>query len=338
MTLGAPHFLILVPVVLLFHALAVFGLARRRKRLNRMFPPALQERVRDQRAPELRALRITLAALGLALSTFSLSRPQWGYTWREARREGLELVVAIDTSNSMRANDFAPTRLQRAKWGVEDLVQELQGDRIGLVAFAGEGVMQCPMTLDYGAFLMHLQDLFPGIVPRGGTNLESALRTAMDNLEENTEADQVILLITDGENHTGDLDPVLKELKEQNIRVFAIGVGTPEGSLIPLTDQENAFLKNRRDEVVKSALDESTLQSLTQATGGLYVRATPRDFGVASIVQEGLAPLKRSQLENQRIQEMEERYQLFLGAGLLLLFLEQFARIPALMWNRRVPS
>jgi len=338
MSFGAPYFLYALPLVFFLQLLAAGLLVRRKQKLERMFPKSLQKRVRQQPVPELSSLRVLLNTVGLALVAFALSRPQWGYTWRDASRKGLDLIIAIDTSNSMRADDFTPTRLQRAKWGVEDLVQELKGDRVGLIAFAGEGVMQCPMTLDYGAFLMHLQDLFPGIVPRGGTNMEAALQTALDNLDEKTEADQVILLITDGETHVGDLGPVTEALQQRDIRVFAIGVGTPEGSLIPLNDAGNDFLKNRMDEVVKSALDEGTLKSLTSATGGLYVRATPRDFGVEAVVREGLAPLKRSQLENQRIQEMEERYQIFLGAGLLLLFLEHFARLPALLWNRRKPA
>jgi Ca-activated chloride channel family protein len=335
MTFGAPWMLAGIPVVLLLHTVASAVLLRRKHRLARMFPAAHRDQIRQAPAPDLLVLRILLAAAGLSLCAFALARPQWGYTWRDAQREGLDLVVAIDTSNSMRADDFSPTRLQRAKWGVEDLVKTLKGDRVGLVAFAGEGVLQCPMTLDYGAFLMHLQDLFPGIVPRGGTDLEAALRTALDHLEENTEADQVVLLITDGENHTGNLDAVIGDLRKRGIRVFAIGVGTPEGSLIPLSSQSGDFLKNRREEVVKSSLDEAVLKRISSETGGLYVRATPQDFGATAVVEEGLAPLKRAQLENQRIQEMEERYQIFLGAGLFLLLLERFARVPAMLWKRR---
>jgi Ca-activated chloride channel family protein len=235
----------------------------------------------------------------------------------------------------MRADDFKPSRLQRAKWGVEEMVKTLKGDRIGLVAFAGQGVLQCPFTLDYGAFMMHMQDLFPGIVPIGGTNLEKALETAMSSFEETSDADNVILLITDGENHTGSLDNILSELDKKKIRVFAVGVGTPEGSLIPLDDDTNAYLKNRQEEVVKSTLDEKPLRRLTSSTGGLYIRATPVNFGVDEIINEGLAPLKRAQLDSQQVKEMEDRYQIFLGVGLLLLFLERFARIPLLFRKRR---
>jgi Ca-activated chloride channel family protein len=325
----------LLPVVLLVSIAGIAMESSRRRRLDRMFPPAIRKGMRTGTAPDLRPLRHLLALAGLLLAAFSLARPQWGYTWRDATREGLQLMVVMDTSNSMRADDFQPSRLQRAQWGVEEMVQALKGDKIGLVAFAGQGELLCPLTLDYGTFLMYLQDLFPGIAPMGGTNLEDALETASEGFDDVVDADKVILLITDGENHEGDLDAITERLRQENIRVFAVGVGTPEGSLIPLNETGNEFLKNRRDEVVKSTLDEGPLRRLANATDGLYVRATPRDFGTGAIIDEGLAPLKRARLEGQRVREMEERYQIFLGTGLLLLFLERLARLPAVLWQRR---
>lgn len=336
MSFGHPALLWALPATLLIWGLAFALDAARRRRLDRMFPSRIRGEMRAGRAPDARAARQLLALLGLLLIAFSLARPQWGYSWRDAKREGLQLLVVMDTSNSMRANDFRPTRLQRAQWGVEEMVRILTGDQIGLVAFAGEGRLLCPLTLDTGTFLMYLQDLFPGIVPRGGTNLQAALETATENFDPAPDADRVILLITDGESHEGDLEPVLDTLREQDIRVFAVGVGTPEGSLIPLSeDGGEGYLSNRRDEVVKSTLDEATLKRLASATDGLYVRATPRNFGAEVVVNEGLAPLKRAQLEERRVKEMEERYQIFLAAGLLLLVLERLARLPALLWNRR---
>jgi len=335
MTFGAPELLTLLPLAALLLVVDSILRARRRKRLNAMLPPATRARMRRGATPRVDAARTLLVRLALLLIAFALARPQWGYTWRDARREGLDVIVAVDTSNSMRADDFQPSRLQRAKWGVEELVKELKGDRIGLVAFAGEGVFQCPLTLDYGAFLMHLQDLFPGIVPRGGTDLESALTTALEAFEGESESDRVVLLITDGESHEGDLDGVLKRLRDRDVRVFAVGVGTAEGSLIPMDAQGGSFLKNRGEEVVKSTLDEKTLRRVAAETDGLYVRATPRDFGVSEIIKNGLEPLQRAELESARVKEMEERFQLFLGAGLLLLLLEGFARIPGWFRKRR---
>ena len=337
MTWGSPILLFLLPVTGLL--LVGVGVLRhyRLQRVRRLIPDALRPRMTVGPGGSRSLPRQLLAGVGLLLVTLSLARPQWGYTWRDLERRGLEIMVVLDTSNSMRANDITPTRLQRAKWGIEELVRALDGDRIGLVGFAGDAQVLCPLTLDYGAFMMHLDDVFPGIIPRGGTNLEAGLRRAKESFEaEPGEADRVILLISDGEAHEGDLEAVIAELRAAEIRVFAIGIGDPEGALIPLPEEEGGgYLRNRQGEVVMSRLDESTLLRLTRQTNGLYTRASQQAFGVDHLIEQGLAPLKRAQLENTRIRQMEDRYQLFLGLGVFLLFLEGFARLPALWTERR---
>ena len=334
MSFGTPAWFWILPVLGILLLVGALARIRKQRQLRTWISPKVQTRTGTSVGPELRGLRALLGALGLLLIGFSLTRPQWGYTWREATREGLDLVVAVDTSNSMRADDFSPSRLQRAKWGLEELTNALTGDRVALVAFAGDAVVQCPLTRDYGAFLMNVADLYPGIIPRGGTNLERALEVAQKAFDETSEADKVILLITDGEQHSGNLTQLTKRLVDKEIRVFAVGVGTEDGSLIPLDTSGGTFLKNRNQEVVKSRLDEQTLRQLASNTNGFYVRADPRDFGVGALIEEGLAPLARAQLESQQVREMEERYQIFLGLGLLCLFLEAFSRIPA-RWMRR---
>lgn len=335
MSFASPLLLWLFPLLILVAAADLFLRNRRAKRLERFMPQSIRERTGSPDSKAFRRFRSLLFYLGCVLILFSLSRPQWGYSWREAQREGLDLMVAVDTSNSMRADDFRPTRLQRAKWGLEDLVAELDGDRVGLMAFAGVGNVLAPLTLDYAAFLMSVNDLFPGIVPKGGTNLQAALEKAADSFDAESESDKVILLITDGESHQGNLGEILRRLKENRIRVFAVGVGTPEGSLIPLDPNANNFLKNQNDEVVKSNLNEEVLKKLAAETDGLYVRANPRDFGVSEIITEGLQPLKRAELESERVKEMEERFQIFLSAGLLLLFLEALSPLPRHLLQRR---
>lgn len=333
---GAPMMFWALPVAGLVMAL-VLGLRRiRRARLDRFIGPGARKGMTRRNFAELRGLRGSLAVIGVLLCALSLARPQWGYTWVDVQRRGLEIVFLLDTSRSMLANDIQPSRLQRAKWGIEEFIRELDGDRVGLVGFAGEAQILCPMTLDYGAFRMHLDDVFPGIIPRGGTNLAAGLRMAARAFgDEPGEADRVILLITDGENHEGDVEAAARELRDQGIRVFAIGIGSPEGSLIPLPmDQGGPYLRNRQGELVMSALDEATLVRITRITNGLYRRATAADFGVGFMIEQGLAPLKRAQLETSRIRQMNERFQIPLGLGVLLLFLEGFARVPSL-WKRR---
>ncbi len=333
MTLGTPQHLWALPVAGLVLLLAAGLRQARAKRLRALISDAARVRMLRQPAPPLSLLRQILGGAGLLLVAFALLRPQWGYTWRDVQRRGLDIFVVLDTSNSMRATDLRPDRMQRAKWGIQDLLRRLQGDRIGLIAFAGSSFVQCPLTLDYAAFRMHLDDVRPGIIPRGGTDIAGALARAMDSFPEATGADQVILLITDGETHEGDIATAIKKLQEKRIRVYAVGVGTPEGELIP--DGAGGFLKNALDQVVKSSLDETTLKQIALETQGLYVRATPKDFGLERIFDQGLDHLKRAQLEQSQIREMEDRYQIFLGVGLLMLVLEGLARIPGWLSQRR---
>jgi Ca-activated chloride channel family protein len=333
MTFGSTHHFWALSVAALSILLAAVLRQARARRLRALLADPARARMLRQPAPSLDRTRQILGGLGLLLVAFALASPQWGYTWRDVRRRGLDIQVVLDTSNSMRANDLRPDRLQRAKWGLQDLLKRLQGDRIGLIAFAGSSFVQCPLTLDYAAFRMHLDDIRPGIIPRGGTDIAGALERAMESFPEATGADQVILLITDGESHEGDVGPIIQKLQEKRIRVYAVGVGTPEGELIP--DGNGGFLKNRQNEVIKTTLDEDTLKRIALDTQGLYVRASPKDFGLERIFDQGLDHLKRAQLEQSRIREMEDRYQIFLGAGILLFVLEGLARIPGWLSQRR---
>ena len=266
-------------------------------------------------------IRILAAALLIA----ALARPQWGFKWEEVKQHGLSIIVTLDTSKSMLAQDIKPNRLQQAKWGIRDLVKELRGDRIGLVAFAGDAFLQCPATVDYAAFLMMLDDVYAGIVPVGGTDLYVALDSSIESFEkaEETQADKVIILISDGEGHTGDPLSLVPKLKEQDIRVFAIGVGTREGELIQTSD---GFVKDNAGHVVKSSLNEDMLERIAFETGGFYVRSAPGDFGLERVYQQGIAELQREEREARMTKNWVERYQWFIGAALLLLILESAVR------------
>ncbi|MBM4154128.1 MAG: VWA domain-containing protein [Lentisphaerae bacterium] len=302
---------------------AAFALLRRRtRRLAEMADSALWAQLvpgRDERRLR-RKLALWLAAGALVAA--SLARPQWGTRWEEVRRRGLQIVVALDTSNSMLAVDLKPTRLQQAKWGVRDLVARLKGDRIALLAFAGSSFLQCPMTIDYAAFLMTLEDVRAGIIPRGGTSIAEALRGAMKAFDLQSAGDRVVILVTDGEAHEDDAAALLPELKEKDIKVFAVGVGTPEGELIPAEKVPGGFLKDRQGNVVKSALREDTLAKLATTTGGAYVRAAPGDFGLERIYEQGILPLRREAQESRMARMHEDRGAWFIGLALLLLALE----------------
>jgi Ca-activated chloride channel family protein len=293
--------------------------ARRRRKLGLLAGDAGRGAMLPGYLPGRDARRLALRFAGLALVVVALARPQWGFHWEEVKRRGLDIVVVLDTSRSMLAADVAPNRLQQAKWGVHDLLRQLQGDRVGLVPFAGSAVVQCPPTLDYAAFGMLLDDLHCGIIPRGGTAIAQALRLAAEKGfgEEETGADKVVLLITDGEDHEGDPLSLLPMLKQKGIRVYGIGIGTPEGELLP-GDAAGGYFKDRAGQVVKSSLHEDVLQKLAIGTGGAYVRSVPGDSGLERVFRESIAQLKRAEQEGRTARVNEERYPPFVLAALAL--------------------
>ena len=311
-------------------AWALFALLRRRRAaLAQLVDPALLGVLAPAWNPARAKSRLVLRVLALALLVLALARPQWGFRWEEVRRQGLDLVVALDTSRSMMASDIKPTRLQQAKWGIRDLLRNLRGDRVGLVPFAGSSILQCPLTIDYAAFAMTLDDVYSGIIPKGGTAIEQALRTAVAAFPAESAADRVILLITDGEDHEGDPLALLPELKEKGIRVYTIGIGTLEGEMVPAGDGQGGYFKDRQGQIVKTALKEDVLQKLALGTGGTYVRSAPGDTGLERVFNESIANLKRSEQENRTAKIYEERFVWPIAAALLLLAWE------ALLGDRR---
>ncbi len=294
-------------------------LKRRAILLGRMAEKGLWATMLPGRSIKRQRIKIYLRVLALALATIALARPQWGFQWEKVTQRGLDIIVALDTSKSMLAQDIKPNRLQQAKWGVRDLVKELNGDRIGLVAFAGDSFLQCPATIDYAAFLMMLDDIYAGIVPVGGTDLFQALEDSIDSFGEESTSDKVIILISDGEGHTGDPLALIPRLKEENIRVFAIGVGTLQGELIQTSD---GFVKDDSGNVVKSSLNEDMLERIALETGGFYVRSAPGDFGLERVYQQGISELQREERESRMAKIWQERFPWFIGASLLLLLLE----------------
>lgn len=317
--------LLAIPLGWLFFVL----LRRRRSGLSRMVDPSMLPVLAPRWNPKRARSRLLLRLLALVMIGVALARPQWGFHWEEVRRKGLDLMVVLDTSRSMLASDIKPSRLQQAKWGIRDLLRNLHGDRVGLVPFAGSSVLQCPLTIDYAAFTMTLDDIYSGIIPRGGTAIKQALRTAIDAFPEDSASDRVILLITDGEDHEGDPLSLLPELKEKGIRVYTIGIGTLEGEMVPSDDAQGAYFKDRQGQIVKTALHEDTLQKLALGTGATYARSAPGDTGLERVFNESINQLKRSEQESRTAKIFEERFVWPIAIALLLLVWE------ALLSDRR---
>lgn len=262
--------------------------------------------------------------LGVIFCIFSLSMPQWGFHWQELRRKGLDILIALDTSKSMLAEDMKPSRLERSKLAIGDFVKHLNGDRIGLIAFSGEAFLQCPLTVDYNGFLLALEGIDTRIIPKGGTSISAALREAIKGHEGGLKKHKILVLITDGEDHSPDLPKAIEEAKKEALSVFCIGIGTREGDLIPFegNDGQKQFLKDKYGNVIKSRLDEDALQKIALATGGGYVRATNIEFGLELLYKQRFSQMEKRELEGKLSRRYEHRFQIPLMIGLFFLLLE----------------
>lgn len=310
----------LVVLVLFF----IWTFKARKKMLNSFADPEFIPDLASSVDHRLRKIKSILLIFGLVLIFFSLVRPQWGFHWEEVKRRGLDIIIAIDVSKSMLAEDVKPNRLERSKLAVKDLIHKLQGDRIGLIAFAGSSFLQCPLTIDYSGFVLSLDSLNHTTIPRGGTSLARAIKDAIDSFKGGVKQYKVLVLITDGESHEGDTLEWAEKAKNEGIKIFCIGIGTSDGELIPYRDETGrlSYVKDAEGNVVKSRLDEATLQKIALTTGGSYVRATGAEFGLDLIYQEKLSKMEKRDLDSKMSKQYEERFQVFLVAGVLCLILE----------------
>ena len=259
-----------------------------------------------------------LAAVGCLF--LALARPQAGFRWEEVKRHGIEVVFAVDTSRSMLTPDVKPDRLTRAKLAVDDFVSHLNGDGVGLIAFAGNAFLQCPITLDYDAFHESLEAVDTTIIPRGGTDIASAIREAQAALQNRPGKDKILILLTDGEDLEGSALATANASAKDGLKICTVGVGTANGDLIPIpAEQGGGFVKNDSGQFVKSHLGEAGLKSIAEATGGLYAPLGAQGQGLDTIYQQALAPLAKHDLASRRQRVYTERFQWPLTGSLALL-------------------
>ena len=258
------------------------------------------------------------------LSALALMRPQWGFQWQEVKRQGIDILVVIDTSKSMLTQDVKPNRLERTKFAVQDLLKKLKGDRIGLIAFSGDSFLICPLTVDYGGFLINLNDLDAETVPRGGTNIGNAIQEAIKDYDATSSQYKAVIVITDGDNLEGDPISAAKEAKEKGIKIYCVGIGSAEGELIqiPNSQGELVFLKDHEGNFVKSRLNEKLLQEISLITGGVYVKASGGQFGLDLIYDRELSKFQKREIEAKMEKKYFERFQIPLGLAVLLLVFE----------------
>ena len=318
-------FLPLVPILVFFY---VWALRRERVLMEKFAEKDLLPGISPSFGKDPKKIRVFLNIMAVLLMVTAFARPQWGFYWKEEQSQGIDVVIAIDTSKSMMARDMRPDRLAYSKNEVMDFVKRLKGDRVGLIAFAGQAFLQCPLTVDYSGFLIALGDLNTDTIPRGGTSLPSAIEEAIRSYKGAHTANRVLIIITDGENTEGDVKKAVQQAKKEKVMISCVGIGSAHGETIPVFDEKGhkTYLKDKRGQLVKSSLDESTLKMLAESTGGIYVRATATDFGLNKIYQKRLSALEKGKTQDRKVKVFKERFQYPVALVLLCLMLEMFLR------------
>ncbi|MBD5779687.1 VWA domain-containing protein [Pelagicoccus sp. NFK12] len=277
--------------------------------------------------------KIMLCA-SLALLVVSVAQPRWGTEEQLTFERSREVIIAIDLSKSMLANDIKPNRLERAKLVVEGMLDTLEGESVGLIVFAGTAFLQSPMSPDYQILRGFLDDINPSFIPQGGTNYTAMMETALDSFEQSDGmADRFLIIISDGESLDSGWESRAQMLKEQNVRTICLGFGTKEGSLIP--DGSGGYLKDPQGAVVLSKLEPGTLTQIARITGGIYREASVW-VDLAQVVEETVEKGKAALKEREREDAMIERFHYFLAPGLLLLLLSIYWEFPTLPKARTI--
>jgi Ca-activated chloride channel family protein len=331
MNLVHPHY-VLAAVAALFVLLATaWLLARARRRaISRFASPALADGLAQSVSRPRRAAKLALLSFGVVGALLALARPQWGWRWEQAHRNGVDILFAVDTSKSMLAEDVRPSRLARAKLAVHDLVDRFEGDRAGLVAFAGEAFLQAPITLDRDAFGRALDALDTDTIPRAGTDVAAAIREANAAFGD-TGHDKVLVLLTDGEALEGDAVQAARDAARDGVRIFAVGVGGTDGALVPVqgADGRPGLLRGPDGELVRSRLDEATLRQIAAVSHGDYEPFGASGEGLRRLYERDLSTLPRHAIAERRERVWFERFQVPLAMAVAALVLE------ALLGERR---
>ena len=312
-------------IVLLFAGLFAFGFRRRETLLSRFAAARLLDQLTEKASQQHTLLKAGLILLALALIGVALARPQYGVDWIERKARGLDIVFVLDSSKSMLATDLRPTRLDRAKLAIIDLVKRLESDRIGLVAFAGNAFLQTPPTLDYSAFRENLDSIGQTSISRGGSDIGRAIREAAKAFPKDNNF-KVVILLTDGEDQEQQAIDTAREVAKDGIKIYTIGIGTPEGEYLKVRNAQGTeeFIRDSSGQPVRSQLDERTLQEIAQLTGGSYSRLS--DQSLNTLYNSVLATLPREERESELQEARIERFQWALSAACILLVLEIFIR------------
>jgi Ca-activated chloride channel homolog len=313
------YLLLLLPVMILLYVLNAF---RKKRAIVRMGDPALISRLMPELSRIRPAIKFTLSLFAISMVIIALARPQFGSKLEEVKKEGAEVIIALDVSNSMLAGDIQPDRLTRAKQALTRLIDNLDNDRIGLIVFAGDAYTQIPITTDYVSAKMFLNAISPDMVPKQGTAIGAAIELGMRSFSPGEGKSKAMIIITDGENHEDDPVARATEAAKAGIVIYTIGIGSEDGVPVPLTTNGKAeFLKDIDGNTVISKLDEDILKKIAIASGGSYVRANNSNIGLDEIFSE-ISKMKKQEMESTVYTEYNDQFQIFAAISIFLLILD----------------
>ncbi|MDI6792989.1 MAG: VWA domain-containing protein [bacterium] len=315
------YLLWLIPGVLILY---IFAFWRKKKLLSGFTGHTLLDMLTSSVSLKKQRLKAYLIALGLSFLILALLNPQFGSRLVKVKRRGIDVLIAIDTSLSMDAEDVKPNRLAKAKLELSSLIDELKGNRVGIIAFAGDTFLQCPLTVDYSAAKLFLSMVDTSLIPSPGTAIGEAIRVAIKSFPERERKYKALILLTDGEDHQSNPLEAAEEAKKEGIRIYTIGIGRPQGEPIPLYDENRnltGYKLNKRGEVVMSRLDEAALRQIAFKTSGDYYRATTGELEVKRIAGE-ISGMEKKELGSGIYSQYEDRFQYPLFIALMLLMIE----------------
>ncbi len=312
------QYLLLLLLVPFFFVIQAVVLKIRKRRIRKFGDEVLVARLMPSYSEGKTWIRLVLFSIGFIFFIIGLSRPQIGARLKEHETKGAEIMIVLDVSNSMLAEDYSPNRLERAKLAISRLVDKLRDERIGLIVFAGNSFVQLPITTDYVSAKMFLNSISTESVPVQGTAMGEAINTAMKSFSLQSEKSRAVIVITDGENHEDDPVAAAKQAAELGVRVFTIGVGSPEGKPIPF---EGELLKDKDGEIVVTRLDEGILKEVADAGNGLYVRAGTSEFGLNPVINE-IKKMEDEKYSSIVFEEYDEQFMNFFAIALIFFVLE----------------
>jgi len=321
----------LVPVLIFLYWITAYV---RKVALARFGDLRIIERLAESASGSKRVVKFVILLLGVSLLIVGLANPQIGTRLEEVKQEGVDIFVALDVSLSMKAEDIKPNRLEKAKFEIRNLISRLGGDRVGLIVFAGEAYMQFPLTTDYGAANIFLDVVDTDVAPTPGTNIAAAIKRALSSFDLKELATKVLVIITDGENTEGDAFEAAKEAAEKGILIYAIGLGSSAGSPIPVynaSGQQIDFKRDRAGNVVVTRLDEVSLEKIAAVGKGVYYRGTNTQDELQEIYDD-ISTLQKREIGIKQLTDYEDRFQFFVGAGLVLLLMEVLISENKIRW------